>query len=634
MLQAINDKAKGLVGGIIILFISVPFALWGIQEYIGGAEQPYAAKVNDVEISVSDYEEALARQRQRLQSIFGDQLPNDAAFEKRMKQQVVDQLVTQRLLEQLIVSTGYNIPDQTLAQKIQSLEAFQQDGQFITSTYKDVLRSQGMTASEFEQLFRRDLMMQQLQDGISKTAIVDRSSLVLIDRLQKQTRNVRYLLFKQSAYVPGVELSDNEVQQYYKENQDRYMHPEQVSVSYVELKPEHLAVEVPVDEEALRRQYDLYVASLAGNEQRKARHILLQVDADASEETRMAKQQQIQEILEKINNGTAFESIAEEVSEDPGSAAKGGDLGWVSKGMMVPEFDDALFQLKEGEVSDIISTSFGYHIIKLEDIKGETPVSFEKKKAELVRAARQEEMDNIFYERSELMATLAYENDQTLQPVVESLDLEIQKTDMFSRLSGQGIAQNEAVRKAAFKDSVLKEGRNSDIIELDKNHVVVLRIDQHQPARPKSLDEVRTQVELTLKSVKAKQLAQADALQALASLQQGADMTEFTKDTHVEYRALGDIQRDFADVDRRIVNSAFQMPKPAADKTAYESIELTSDVAVVAMSDVKEAGAEPAAEDLQAMQAEIQSVISNREMTAVLDYLRAQSEIVIAKDLF
>jgi peptidyl-prolyl cis-trans isomerase D len=232
------------------------------------------------------------------------------------------------------------------------------------------------------------------------------------------------------------------------------------------------------------------------------------------------------------------------------------------------------------------------------------------------------------------MATLAYENDQTLQPVVESLDLEIQKTDMFSRLSGQGIAQNEAVRKAAFKDSVLKEGRNSDIIELDKNHVVVLRIDQHQPARPKSLDEVRTQVELTLKSVKAKQLAQADALQALASLQQGADMTEFTKDTHVEYRALGDIQRDFADVDRRIVNSAFQMPKPAADKTAYESIELTSDVAVVAMSDVKEAGAEPAAEDLQAMQAEIQSVISNREMTAVLDYLRAQSEIVIAKDLF
>ena len=634
MLQAINDKAKGLIGGIIILFISIPFALWGIQEYIGGAEQPFAAKVNDVEISVRDYEEAVARQRQRLQSVFGDRLPNDAAFEKRMKQQVIDQLIRQQLLDQVISATGYNIPDQTLAQKIQSLEAFQQNGQFIASTYKDILRSQGMSTSEFEHLYRRDLMQQQMQNGISKTSIVDKASLTLLDRLQNQTRDISYLLFKQSAYLPEVELTDEEIQQYYEENQDRYMHPEQVSLSYVELKPENISVDGSVNEESLRRQYDLYVASLAGNEQRKARHILIKLDDETDAETRAAKKQQLQQIREKIAAGESFEELAKQVSEDPGSAANGGDLDWVARGMMVPEFEDALFKLKAGEVSDIVTTSFGYHLIKLEDIKGEKPVPFEAKKVELVKAAQQEEIDNIFYERSELMATLAYENDQTLQPVVESLGLEIRKTDLFNRSAGKGIAENDAVRNAAFSESVLKEGRNSDVIELEKNHVVVIRVDQHQPSRAKSLDEVKAQLQMTLKSLKAKQKAQADALQALANLQQGADMKDLAKGKHVEFKALGDIKRDYMEVDKRIVNLAFQMQKPEAEEPVYDSVELTRDVAVIALNDVKEASAEPSAEDLQALQAQLQSVVSNQEMTAMVEFLKSQSEIVVAKDLF
>ena len=632
MLQAINDKAKGLIGGIIILFISIPFALWGIQEYIGGAEQPYAAKVNDVEISVRAYEDAPARQRQRLQSIFGDQLPNDAAFEKRIKQQVVDQLITQQVLEQLILSSGFNIPDQSLAQKIQSTEAFQQDGQFIASTYQDVLRSQGMSVSEFEHLFRRDLMLQQLQDGITKTAIIDNSSLALIDRLQKQTRNVSYLLFKQAAYLSGIELSDEEVQKYYDENRDRYMHPEKISVIYAELKAEDLGVDVAVDEESLRRQYDLYVASLAANEQRKARHILINVSEDADAETHARKKQQLQEVLDRIAAGESFEELAKAVSEDSFSAPKGGDLDWVARGMM-PEFEETLFKLKKGEVSDIITSSFGYHIIKLDDIKSETPVPYEAKKAELVAAARQEQIENEFIERSEQIATMTYENDQTLEPVRE-LGMEIRKSGLFTRASGQGIAQNEAVRNAAFSDIVLKEGRNSDVIELARNHLVVVRLDQHQPARPKSLEEVKSQVELTLKAVKAKQKAQADALQALANLQQGAAMPEMAKDKHVEYQVLNDIQRDYSAVDKRIVNTAFQMKKPAANSTAYESVELTGDVAVVAMSDVKDISNDPKPEDLQAVQAQLQSFVANQEMTAVLDYLKSQSEIVTAKDLF
>ncbi len=635
MLQAINDKAKGLIGGIIILFISIPFALWGIQEYIGGAEKPFAAKVNDVEISLAKYEEALARHRQRMRSIFGDKLPSDADFEKRMRQQVIDQLITRQLLEQMAASAGYRISDQVLAQKIHALEAFQENGQFVAATYKNVLSSQGMSVAEFEHMYRQDLVVQQLQDGISKTAVVDNGSLGQLDRLQQQKRKVDYLLFKQTGYLPDIQPTDEEIALYYEENKDRYRHPEKVSVSYVELKGSDLLVDTPVDEESLRRQYDAYVASLAANEMRKARHILIKVKENADDKVRVGKKQQLQDILKKIKSGESFEKLAKEFSEDPGSAGKGGNLDWVSKGMMVPAFEEALYKLKPGEVSDIITTGFGYHVIKLEDIKSEKPVSFEDKKAELTNAVRQEEVDNLFYEHAEEMATLAYENDQTLEPIIESLAATaIEKSLMFTRTSGQGIAQHEAVRSAAFSEAVLKEGRNSDVIELGKNHVVVIRLDQHQPSKPKTLEEVKAQVTVTVKSMQARQKAQADALQALAKLQQGASMSELASDKHAEYKDLGSIKRDFSAADRRIVDRAFQMQKPEAGQTAYDSIELTTDAAVIAVADVKMPDAEPKAEDLKALQAQMLPMLANRELNAVIEYLKEKSDIVMGKDLF
>ena len=634
MLQAINDKAKGLIGGIIILFISVPFALWGIQEYIGGAEQPYAAKVNDIEISLRDYEESLARQRQRLESALGDKVPTDAAFEKTLKRQVLDQLITQRVLEQLVTGTGYSIPDTKLAQQIHQIEAFQQDGNFVASMYQGVLSSQGMSPAEFEYLFRRDLMVKQLQDAITKSAIVDNATLETLDRLQNQTRNISYLLFKQSAYMPEISLTGEEVSAYFSENQDRYMHPEKVSVSYIELTANDLAVNTPVNEEDLRRQYDEYVASLSDNEQRKARHILIQVSADADDAVRAEKQQKLQGALNKVKAGGSFEELAKSLSEDPGSASNGGDLGWVSKGMMVPAFEEALYKLNKGEVSDVVTSSFGYHIIKLDDIKGETPVPFAEKKAELVKQQQQHSIDNEFYERSELLATLAYENDQTLQPAAEALGLTIKQTDLFTRTSGQDVAQHEAVRKAAFAEGVIKEGRNSDIIEVSKNHVVVLRMQQHEPTKAMSLKEVQPSVELALKSVKAREKAQAAALQALADLQSSRSLENYANDQHVEVKKLGEIKRNQSDVDQRIVISAFSMAKPESGKTEYDILELSNGIAVIALHEVKAATEASKPAELQMARQQLETNISNQEMSAMLDYLRDQSDIMTGKDLF
>ncbi len=262
MLQAINDRAKGVIGWIVIALISVPFALWGIQEYVGGGQESYAAKVNDVEISVREFDQAVSRQRQRLSEMFGGQLPEGAVFDKQIKQLVLDQLITRQILEQMALDSGFRVSDKMLSEKIQSMEVFQQDGKFEGKTYKALLGSQGMSVSGFEHLMRRDLLVQQVQEGLVGSVIVGQSALEQLGRLQEQARDVSYLLYKHNSYLSDIALTDAELQQYFDENQSRYMHPEQVRISYVELKSTDLKIDVSVDEDALRRQYDEYVASL------------------------------------------------------------------------------------------------------------------------------------------------------------------------------------------------------------------------------------------------------------------------------------------------------------------------------------------------------------------------------------
>ena len=591
--------------------------------------------VNGSEISVREFDDALAKQKQRLQSMFGGKMPTDEVFETRIKQQVLDQLITRRVLEQFALSHGYRISDVDLAKKIHTMDAFQQDGKFTPNIYKEIIKSQGMSVAEFEYLYRRDLLLQQYQDGLTKTAFVDDFSIAKLDKFQKQTRDVDYLLFAQQNYMPDTSFSDDELKQYFNEHQDQYMQAEQVRVAYVELKADDLAVNVPVDEEALRRRYDEYVTSVANNEQRKARHILISIEADDDQAVRDEKKQKLSSLREQIIKGTSFEELAKTASQDPGSAPQGGDLGWINRGMMVPAFDEALYKLKKGETSDIVQTEFGYHIIQLEDIKGETPESFEKRKAQLIADMQQHEIDNAFYERSELLATQSYENDETLQTVAENLNLKIQESELFTRISGKGIAANPAVREAAFLPMVLNQRRNSEVIELGKNHILVLRLLEHNPAKPKSFDAVKSQLEVALKSEKAKLATQAAALQALANVEKGQTLLEqAAADKRSQLNKLGYVSRDNATVDNQIISSAFSMQKPTQEKPVYKTVELHDGVALVALKDVKDSSEPAKPEELQAIQRQLETSLSNQEFVAVIDFLKANSEIVTTKDLF
>jgi peptidyl-prolyl cis-trans isomerase D len=633
MLQAINDKAKGIIGWVIIALISFTFALFGIADYLGDGSAPFAAKVDDTEISVRTYQEALSRQRQRLESMFGGNLPADAAFENRMKQQVMEQLIVRALIENRVNQAGYRVTNEMASNKIKVIESFQQDGQFASAMYKQVINSQGMSLSQFENIFKGDMIVQQMQDALMNSSIVGNGTLLQLNHLQQQIRDVSYIEFKNNKYTSEITLTDEEIQQYYDQNSDRYMYAEQASISYVEIKTDDISSDIEIDEEVIRRQYDEYVASMAEEEQRQAKHILIQLDSAADEATKTQAKNKVDEALAALKSGASFEDLAKKFSDDPGSATKGGDLGWINRGMMGDVFDNALFKLNKNEISEIVQSSFGYHIIKLVDIKGLKPDSYESKKAELVKELKQEDVEKIFYERSELMATLAYENDDTLQPVADALELKIKQTGLFTRSSGLNIASNKAVRDAAFNSSALKEGRNSDVIELSSHHILVLRVDQHVSAKPKKLEEVKPVIEIALKAIRAKEKVQADGLQALVNLQQGQSLKQLAKAQNISVKQLGKIKRDYASADQAIVREAFQMNKPEAGKSEYKTVELANGVAVIVLNSVIKSEVKPDTQQLQALAKNIESGLSNQEMTAVIDFMKSQSDIVESKNL-
>jgi len=632
MLQSIHDKAKGILGIIIVAFIALVFGLWGIGDYLTGATEKFAAKVDDMQISQSQFEQGMARQRQRLEEMFQGKVPDSPAFQQRMKEQVLEQLITQKVMQKMVTNEGYRVADVVLAQKIKSMEAFQKDGAFDNKSYEALIQSQGMGVKEFENLYRNDLAVQQLQDAVTRSSIIGQAELNILNQIQQQSRDINYLQFNDVNFLADIKVTDEDIQKYYELNRGRYMHPEMVSISYVELTQDHLAKNIPVDEEAVRRLYDEYVDSISRKEQRKTQHILIAVAADADAEMRQQKKKLIDDLSVRIKNGESFEKLAKENSEDQGSAPNGGDLGWVSKGMMVPEFETALFKLDKGQISEAVKSSFGYHLIRFNDSKSENVASFDSKKTELEKQYKAQLLEDGFYEKSELMATVAYENDQSLTEVADALGLEIKTTDSFSRLSGKSIAVNKKVRDAAFNPDVISEGRNSEIIELSKNHVLVLRVDTHTEAKQKKLDEVKNIIKAAISTEKAREKSMVIALETLAKLEQGESIESKSIQASGKLTKLGSIKRDNTTANKQVLTEAFTMAKPSADKAVYKVIEIPSGTAVVELKSVTAPG--PATkEQLQAMAKQFESEQANRDMGVVLEYLKSQSKIIRAAEL-
>ena len=518
MLQAINDRIKGWLGGLVIILITIPFAFWGIESYLGGGGKDFAAMVNGEEIPVYQFERNYAVQLSRLNQQYGENLP---ISNEQLKQQVLEQMINSRLLQDATYASGYRISSTQLKDSIKQI--FDRDGVFDRDLFGSYLASEGLSVSQYESSLKQDLRVLQKRNAILASALVTNDEAKQLAAVDQQTRDIRMAVFNIDAHKDKSVVSDEDIKAYYETNSDRFMTQAKVSAEYVELKAADLEKDIAVDEGRLEDMYNLYKKNAMNTEERRASHILLTTGA-AEDKSRDVVMARMQELQNKLEAGESFEDLARENSEDPGSAAQGGDLDWVARGQMVEPFEDALFSLNKGEVSGIVETQFGLHLIRLDDIRAPEFASFEEKRAELERELKQEVVSSMFYDVSENLAVTAYENPDSLDMVVDVLNIPVKQTEMFTRNNGEGIAANAKFREAAFSDAVLQGGSNSDIIEIAPDHVAVLRVLKNEPAARQPLSEVESNIRSIIELKRAYENTMAAAQQAKNKVVNGATL--------------------------------------------------------------------------------------------------------------
>ncbi|NOQ69300.1 MAG: hypothetical protein GQ573_04240 [Gammaproteobacteria bacterium] len=577
MLQAINDRIKGWLGIVIVVLIGLPFALWGISSYFDDSGPMYAAKVNGAEISSKTFERTVSMQRQTMLRQFGGTLPIE---ENDLRKRTMSQMVNQQLLESVTFDNGYRISDAVLSQNIK--QQFSVDGVFDRDRFEVSISSLGMSIPMYENSLRNELRMKQMQAALANTSFVTGSEISILASLDEQTRDISVLTFNVehfSAENPTVE----EIKQYYEANTQRFMLPEKIKIDYIEIDSDSLAENVNVDETVVKKMYDDYVASISGREERKAQHILIQ-----SSEDKVADKAELESIKQEIDDGASFSELAKKYSQDTGSAGDGGDLGWVALGDMAKAFETTLFSMEDDSVSEIVKTQFGYHLIKLNDIRSETIEPLGVKRYEFEDEIKADGIASTFYDLSERLASIAYENPDSLEAVVEELGIEVVTSNFFSRDKGEGIAGNDKVRSIAFSSLVLAEGSNSDVIEISPTRVVVVRLNEHKPATAIPLEVVSSTVANILKSQKGQEQAKMAALAVKSKIESGESI-DSQKNDGVKIETIKSLGRRDGDKvsSPSILFDAFEISTNQDGSPALKIVDLaTGDVALLVLTKV------------------------------------------------
>lgn len=621
MLQNIHDKAKGWIAYAIVGLITIPFALFGINQYFSGGGKLSAAVVNGEEIPVQAVQNALLEIKRQ----FGGQLPlgmDDAA----LKAAALDTVINQTLMQQKIHDGGYRASNQEVATAISEIGAFQKDGKFDKQTYENFLKMQRRDPAEFEMQVRNDLSQQQLRDAVLSTAFLPKAMAEQYQSLQNQQRDVETFTLKVADFQPQVQVSDDQIAKYYEQNKASYMTDEKVQLAYLELKRDDLAAKVTVDDAALKNWFEENADRYVKPEERIASHILVSVNAADQEAT---AKQRIDALYADIQSGKrTFEAIAKSDSDDKNAAEKDGLIGAIVAGDWGPLFEKAVMGLKAGEVSAPVRTEAGYEIIRVNEIKPAVQKTFDEVRANVDADYRKEQADKAYADKADEIQKLAFENSGDLAPVAKAAGLTVQQSDWMTRGQGTSIGSDEKVRAAAFSDDVLKSGKNSEMLELADGHAVVVRVVNHEASTQKPLDAVKDEIRAALLAVEARKLVASKGDELLKKLVQAGSWSALDASGLGNESAVqksGSVGRTGSSLAPEVADMAFAMPYPADGKPAWSSAVLgTGDYVVIALKSVTPGEGKL---DGSAGAAYGQGV-GSRELGAMLQGLRESAEIV------
>lgn len=620
MLQNIRDNSQGWIAKTIIGIIVVLMAFTGVEAiFQATTNSQNAAKVNGEEISQGELSQAVDMQRRQLMQQLGKDFDASLLDEKMLRESALKGLIDRKLLLQGAEKSDFAFSEAALDQVILQTPEFQVDGAFSAERFDQVIRQLGYSRLQFRQMLAQEMLIGQLRAGLAGSGFVTDAQVLAFARLEKQTRDFASLNVK--ADPAAVKLTDEEVKAYYDEHAKEFMTPDQVVIDYLELKKSSFFDQVSVKDEDLQTAYQKETANLS--EQRRAAHILIEVNDKVTEAQAKAR---IEEVKARLAKGEQFEALAKEFSQDPGSAINGGDLGFAGPGVYDPAFETALYALAKDQVSEPVRTDFGFHLIKLLGVEAPQVPTFASLKDKLTRELKTQQVEQRFVEATKQLEDSAFESSDLAQPA-QDLKLTVHTSKPFGREGGEGVAANRAVITAAFSPEVLDEGANSTAIELDPETVIVLRAKEHLKPAQLPLESVSAAIRGQLTKEHASAAAKTKADELIVSLREGKTPADQAIDGQ-NWTVTTAATRTQEGIDPTVLQALFRMPKPAAkDKPTFNSVTLADgSLVIVRLNAVNEALA-PSDEEKAQYRRFLASRIGQQDFAAYRKQLEAEADI-------
>lgn len=634
MLQAIRERITGIVAIFVLGLLAVPFLFFGLESYIGGSmPQDAIATVGDQDIPTSQFQTEFARHRAQLRLQQGDAYDEIATNQPERRREFLEGMIDELLLRQHAEQLGLAITDGMMADLIQQIPNFQLGGEFNPELYRQALRASGLTARGFEQDVRNDLLLRMVPMALSSSAVITEAEIDAMLALENERRRAEWVTIPTAPWRDRIEVTEADIEAEYQASLAEFMTPEQVQVQYVELRAADLSEGLSLDEEELRQRYEAARERFLSPEQRAASHILFAVEGDRDNESAQAQALSVRERI--LAGEVTFEAVAEAESDDPISAAAGGDLGLIEPGQMVQPFEEALYGLVDiGALSEPVRSRFGWHLIRLDEVVPPQGLSFEEAREEILAEFIERESEGRYIEQAERLVDLIFADDTTLEPLAAELDLTIQVSEPFGREGGQGLAADSNVVQAAFSDLVLLDGRAADPIEIDRNHMVVLMLDSHFPAQPRPLDEVRDEVRERLIARRAAEQAKEQAEQLLAQWQGNnhADFEALAEQADLSWSAPQTLARRGGEPGLDFSRELFRLSAPDESGTVVV-LSHRDGFALTRLHEVLPGDPVTAQEfERQIMRQRLLNAAVSQELEGLLAQLRADTRIRVVED--
>ncbi len=560
MLTKIREKATGVVGLVILGVIALSFVFFGASLNFAGSA--YAAKVDGSEISVSQFESMYRAQLDRNPSLAT--LP--AEFRVTYRQQILDALVRERLVELYLADAGYQVGDAQLDAAIQRFPEFQVDGVFNLEAAEATLSQNGYTISRFKAVQRQQMRADQLQRAIGGTAVVTPSEYRRYLNLFAEQRLVSVAQFDVASAASEVEVSEDDIASFYADNDTLYLLPESANIEYIELNRETLAESVEISDEALQEYYLESQSRYQQDEQRQARHILVLFGGDED-----AAEIDAQDILGRVNAGGSFEALAAEYSKDDGTAANGGDLGALTRSQLSGELGSAIFTMEEGEVSGLVKSEFGFHVVRLDAILEQGPLPLDQVRAELLTELRDRETEGAYRDLARTASDALFDNPD-MQVIAAAVGLEVQTADGIQRTNAGPFGNNQIAIDAVFDEQVLIGRDVSEVIELDANRSAIFRVLDHVQASRQPLQDVRDQVEAAIRSQEAATIVFDRASQLMQALDSGEEFGVAAEAIGALVSAPALLGRQNTEIDQTVLVQIFSASKPSQGAPVFGQV--------------------------------------------------------------